>query len=1008
MTVVDSYYGSNAVDSIVLEEKAELRMKRGADEKGSGYEIGSSYLNTNYVTLGEDTVFDVKACERDVFQGGTLDIGKVRYVNLENTLGDWNDQVMGMPVKSYLMTRPSQVIWRGQDLYVWEMYNNSKSHDYMWENIAGQIAFESADTNSMDVNTSFKSINKRRISNQAAIDFDLKVNPITDTDKVVTGTVVPGALVRLYVYEADHYEYHESVAREDGSYSIPVDNLIGSEYIYVMAEKNKQYASDNWKVEQTVKLKKPYIDENTTMITDSPYILGKAEPKNTLVVTVEGLLEPIIARTSSGSGIFEIDASKFPENAKVSVVAKDNDGNESAPTTFYVRNYFLSIDEADFKDTLNISGTFGSNINKLGLWVDGKLVKEIMTKLSDKNQYSFSLEGIEGIRNGTKVEVVGTDTKQNQVVNKKSVSAKDYRVIIDAFALGDTTITGQLGTELSIVNFFVNGRSMGAGRVSTDKDFIIPIVDPEKIKATDNIEIVAKNKRGEIVRKSVEMLNYQLKSNKYAAGESILSGTYGKDVSNIQVWVNDKMIGRATLNAENNFSFPNADKLISLNDKVELLAFDDEETERSRTMVSILDYSLLSIKEYRIGESQIIGSYGKDVFQVRLVVNGEIVQQAQKYDTNKTFVFSKVDQLIHYGDTVEVIAVDSSYRRANQSRILLKDYSLNLDSYVGGQTSLSGLSGKDVYKIRLWVNNQVVQQAQKDEDGQFTFINANRLIQKGDTVEILAVDSSYRVVNRLNLKPTFPNDYSLTAENYELGEKRLTGTYGKDVYRVRLWVNGQPVMQGEISDQGKFVFPTAQNLIKRGDKVELVAVDARYAEVNRIMISVSIPKDYSLTVNTYELGQATLSGQFGNDIRFVRLWVNGVPVTQGEVRTTGEFIFPTAKSLINNGDKVELVAVDDRYKEVNRIAVSVGMPKDYTLMSDTYRAGQAALTGRFGIDIAYIRLWVNGKVVTQAEIVNKGIFKFPSAGRLIRSGDKVELVAVDNRYREVKRVKVIF
>ncbi|MBA3927277.1 immunoglobulin-like domain-containing protein [Listeria rustica] len=263
-------------------------------------------------------------------------------------------------------------------------------------------------------------------------------------------------------------------------------------------------------------------------------------------------------------------------------------------------------------------------------------------------------------------------------------------------------------------------------------------------------------------------------------------------------------------------------------------------------------------------------------------------------------------------------------------------------------------------------------------------------------------------------KVTQAFDYALTTNPFKMGDTKVTGTVGKNVSKVRLWVNGAIAVQGVINADGTYEFPTAANFIKLvGDKVEVVAVDSNYAEVNRQDVAVSGTStfDNTLTVDKLNVGDQNITGKAGKDVSKVRLWVNDKVVTQASMNTDGTYTFPNAAKFITSPlDKVEVVAVDSQYKEINRKTVSVPGSDSYgnTFTADTYFIGQNTLNGSYGEGTSKVRLWVNGVVVKQADLDTangtytlKGIF-----GLIKNATDKVEIVFVDAQYKEIKRMNV--
>ncbi|EUJ32554.1 immunoglobulin-like domain-containing protein [Listeria cornellensis] len=259
------------------------------------------------------------------------------------------------------------------------------------------------------------------------------------------------------------------------------------------------------------------------------------------------------------------------------------------------------------------------------------------------------------------------------------------------------------------------------------------------------------------------------------------------------------------------------------------------------------------------------------------------------------------------------------------------DYSLTSNSFKIGDTILTGTAGKNVFKVRLWVNGVVAVQGNLHPDGTYEFPSAANFIKKvGDKIEVVAVDSKYVEVNRqaviVSGAPILDN--ALTVNAYTYGEKQMAGQVGKDVFKVRLWVNDKVVTQADMNGDGTYTFGNARQFINSPlDKIELVAVDSKYKEINRIAVSAPKPDldETSFTAETYEIGQNTLSGSFGKNTSKVRLWINGTVAKQADLDiANNSYTLKGIKGLIKNDtDKVEVVFVDEEYKEIKRINVTV-------------------------------------------------------------------------------------
>ncbi|WP_124892708.1 immunoglobulin-like domain-containing protein [Listeria sp. SHR_NRA_18] len=259
------------------------------------------------------------------------------------------------------------------------------------------------------------------------------------------------------------------------------------------------------------------------------------------------------------------------------------------------------------------------------------------------------------------------------------------------------------------------------------------------------------------------------------------------------------------------------------------------------------------------------------------------------------------------------------------------DYSLTANSYKMGDTKLTGTVGKNVSRVRLWINGKPVVQGVINADGTYEFPTAANFIKLvGDTVEVVAVDSNYVEVNRKTVTVTGTStfDNALTVAKFNTGDTKITGTFGKDIKKVRLSINGKSVTQATTTAAGTFEIANVDKFITSPlDLVEIVGVDDQYNVLNRKTVSLPGSDTYENTfsVDNYFIGQNTLGGSYGQHTAYVRLWVNGEVKKQADLnpadntfKLKGIFGFIKSKT-----DVAEIVYVDAQYKVIQRVAVTV-------------------------------------------------------------------------------------
>ncbi|KGL46712.1 hypothetical protein DUK53_13865 [Listeria sp. SHR_NRA_18] len=341
-----------------------------------------------------------------------------------------------------------------------------------------------------------------------------------------------------------------------------------------------------------------------------------------------------------------------------------------------------------------------------------------------------------------------------------------------------------------------------------------------------------------------------LSVNDYKLGEATITGTYGKNIPRVRLWVNGKAVTQATLNADGTFTIDMASNYVkALTDEIEIVAVDSKFVEITRvsgeiTGSIIKDYGLTA-DGYQVDTANLEGTYGKDIAKVFLWVNGESVSEATT-NPDGTYQAENIAQFVaSKKDIVEVVGVDAQDKEVKRVKVKVTSSPLEnwvkADTYKFGTQTLTGTIGKNISKVRLWVNGKAVQEATINEDYSYIFENAKRsILKETDLVEVVGVDDAYVEIDReqVSVEP-IALDLELTADDYAFGSLMLTGTYGKDIKYVRLFVNGEVAKQADLDPvTGTY---TCNDIIKKitsnADNLEIVAVDAKFKEIKRISVT---------------------------------------------------------------------------------------------------------------------------------------------------------------------------
>ncbi|WP_137657495.1 toxin Cry1Ac domain D-VI-related protein [Listeria newyorkensis] len=389
-----------------------------------------------------------------------------------------------------------------------------------------------------------------------------------------------------------------------------------------------------------------------------------------------------------------------------------------------------------------------------------------------------------------------------------------------------------------------------------------------------------------------------------------------------------------------------------------------------------------------------------------VIKNGSTTIASGRVASDGTYSFNIAKQA--GGSTIIATVTKASNSKTSSASTTIVDDTIaqtTISALTADSTSVSG-TGEANGNIVIKNGSTTIATGRVASDGTYLFNITKQA--GGSTITATVTKASNGKTSSASTRLPNVIDYSLTANTYAIGSDELTGTYGKNISKVRLWVNGRVKDQATLNADGTYSFANVPSLVKLStDQVEVVAVNGAYVEVARKTVTTtgSSILDTSLTPNSYAKDSATLTGTYGKDIAYVRLWVNGKPVRQAE--TSGRnFTFTNAASFIKNStDLVEVVAVDAQYQELNRKTVtktgfdtldnSLTAPEDFTLDKDT------AINGTMGTNVAFVRLNVNGENVKQAAMT-AGTYTIAGANNYIKkTSDVVKIIAVNAQYQQV-------
>ncbi len=749
--------------------------------------------------------------------------------------------------------------------------------------------------------------------------------------------------------------------------------------------------------------------------TDANLATGKAEPNTTVIFTTED--NQVVKGSVDADGNYSVELPRQIMGHVVTVANQDIAGNISDVTTSLpVRQGELSkpvINDVTNDSTI-VSGEadLAVNVNVKVIKADGT-EKPYVGNTDNSGHYSVEIAKPEY---GDKVQVVTSGNGKVSPTAETTVldAIKPAAPIVEDVYTDTVEIKGQ-GTSGNKVEVTLPSGTLDPVSVAADGTFKVQIPAQAEGAKISIAQIKPSGLKGEPTVKTVQPGDLpQPIINEITDQSTKIEGTATPN-ADFKITVKDKdgstvrnpYIG--TVDSTGKFSIL-IDKLLPTYTVTMTLSKGDQVSKEKVVQVKDVTAPIAPVvKNISADDKSITGTGEAGTIAIAKVNNQEIGRAT--VSENGQFQITIPQQAENA--VVSVVLEDASKNiSAAVTKTVTRSTKLDLtvpSSLTVGTSSFSGTYGAGISKVRLFVNGTVVSQATTN-NGTYTFSNIDKFIVSAtDVVEVVGVDSKYVEVKRVKVALKGNLIKVLTPDTYSFGASQLTGQFDDSAYKIRLVVNGEVKAQATTdSATHKFTFNNAASLIiSPSDTVEVVAVNKQYAEIYRAPVTVENSTANALTVQPYEMGSTTLTGTHGSGISKVRLVVDGKIVAQA-INSNGTYTFNNVDKLItSNQAKVEVVAVNAQYQEVSRKAVELKGVL-YTLTNDAYNAGDAVLSGTYGEGIFKVRLFVNGEVKTQAtmdEATHK--FTFNNAGNfIVGPNDKVELVAVNSQYVEVKRLTV--
>ncbi|MFS1134522.1 BspA family leucine-rich repeat surface protein [Enterococcus hirae] len=242
----------------------------------------------------------------------------------------------------------------------------------------------------------------------------------------------------------------------------------------------------------------------------------------------------------------------------------------------------------------------------------------------------------------------------------------------------------------------------------------------------------------------------------------------------------------------------------------------------------------------------------------------------------------------------------------------------------------------------------------------------------------------------------------LKPQEYHVGDVNITGTYTGDMSLGRLTVNGKVVSWGGSFKDGQFSYYVGVGKLKVGDKVLLDGYNKEKELIDSKEIEVISESSGSIDqVDTYKLGDSTITGTYTGDIHKGKLVVNGEVISWGGTYKDGKFSYYVNSQIIKAGDQATIQGYD-------KFDTPLGDPQPVTIgeqlgqLTEAHRVGiSTVIEGNYTGDVYQGILLVNGEKVSQGGSFKDGKFSYYVGNLKVSEDNQVVLMGANNRGQQI-------
>ncbi|MBC2241586.1 Ig-like domain-containing protein [Listeria booriae] len=557
------------------------------------------------------------------------------------------------------------------------------------------------------------------------------------------------------------------------------------------------------------------------------------------IVKADGSYEVTVPKLAAGTNVSVEQTKSGVTSGSVTTIVQD----DAAPSAPSVNDYYTT--DAYAKGT-------ATGASKVTLYVNGKAVRTAAVNANGSysiytgDQASLATAGATFQISATNAAGMESTKTTGAVKTKLTAPVINKYVATDAYARG----TAAAGSKQVVL--YVDGKAVRTAAVNADGTYAIYTGDQVALTVVGNtFQISSKDAVGNESPKATGTVVSVLAAPTiatYYTTDVYATGTTPAGATKVALYVDGKFVRYATV-TDGKFSIYTGDqaKLATAGNEFQIASVDAKGTIGNMATATVqadnrAAYQLTATGFNTATDQNVSGTAGSSITRVKIFVNGDVKRQTSVAD-GAYAIYAK-DVITSASDTVEIAGYDAQGFERNRVTVPVTSvapatYNVTADKYnVFSGEYVTGTADAAVTRVKLVVNG-VDARTTTTANGAYSIYAQDKITSASDNVQIVALDKDN--VARKTIAVQVVNDNPtakvITPADYAIGTDNITGTFGSDIKKVQLFVDGTFARQAAISGNSFTVY-AADKVTSASQKVEMVGFGASGTEIARQAVNV--------------------------------------------------------------------------------------------------------------------------------------------------------------------------